>query len=220
MAHPRSSADDAPFELQRTELLRARLAIDVHPDSHFGIISRSGSADILHHGVKPTQETGGQPSDGAGYGECHTVLFDRETERQQYVVTEATEHCVSTVFAAGYCLSDPESISSGVLTERLVVSDKQAFRQILERLDQCALAVSVECLLTGERDQRPVQMAVPEITEKQEVAIETALGKGYYEKPRQASVSDLAEELGVTDSAVSQRLGAAEAKLVKSLFDD
>jgi predicted DNA binding protein len=220
MAPNGTSVDRASFETRSTELLRARLAIDVHPDSHFGVVSESGDAEVLIHQLKVDPRAGGTPSaDLARDGECHSVLFYPEAERQEYVVTAATDRCVSTVFVTERCLADPESISDGVVTVQVVVPSRESFKRILTLLEECGADVSVEWLLNGEQRRLPAETEVTQITEKQREAIETALEQGYYENPRQASLSDLADELGVTDSAVSQRLGAAETKLVKSMFE-
>ena len=219
MAQNGTSADRATLDTRSTELLRARLAIDVHPDSHFGVVSKPGDAEVLKHQLRldPTAE---ETSDyHTREFECHSELFYPEADRQEYVVTGATEHCVSTVFATEHCLAEPKSVSNGVVTARLVVPRKQTFRRVLELLEGCGAKVSVEWLLNGKQERLPVTTEVAQITDKQREAIETALEKGYYENPRQSSLSDLAEELGVTDSAVSQRLGAAETKLVKSVFE-
>ncbi|WP_128223968.1 helix-turn-helix domain-containing protein [Halobacteriaceae archaeon SHR40] len=219
MAPNGTSADRARLDTRSTELLRARLAIDVHPDSHFGVVSESGDAEVLNHQLKLDPSAGEPSGNLATDGECHSVLFYPETDRQEYVVTRATDHCISTVFATEHCLAEPKSVSDGVVTVRVVAPRKQTFKRVLGLLADCGAEVSVKWLLNGKQGRLPVKTDVAQITDKQREAIETALEKGYYENPRQASLSDLAEELGVTDSAVSQRLGAAETKLVKSLFE-
>lgn len=228
MSSPETSANRGGPDLRSTELLRARLAIEVHTDGHFGAVSSVGDVEVLKHQVKITSadvdkgNAGGStfaPDKFHEHSECHSVVYFPETDRQEYIVTDTTEHCVSAVFASEYCLVDPQSVSDGVLTVRVIAPRKQAFKRLIALLKERASTVSVKWLLNGDQEARPVEVDVTKITDKQREAIETALEKGYYEDPREASLSDLADELGVTDSAVSQRLGAAETKLVKSLFE-
>lgn len=222
MAPKKISAERGEPEARSEELLRARLAIDVHPESHFGVVNGSGDAEVVKHQPKITTPEGELSLDGSrsrGPSECHSVVYYPEDDRQEYIVTRANGHTVSQVFATENCLADPQSVSDGVLTVRLVVPRKEAFKRIISRLNERAESVSVKWLLNGDQEARPVEVDVTQITDKQREAIETALEKGYYDDPRGASLSDLAEELGITDSAVSQRLGAAETKLVKSLFE-
>jgi len=56
------------------------------------------------------------------------------------------------------------------------------------------------------------------VTDKQREAIRTAYALGYYETPRSADLGDVADELGVSKSAASQRLNAVASKLVVGLL--
>lgn len=54
------------------------------------------------------------------------------------------------------------------------------------------------------------------LTPEQRDALVTALNRGYFEIPRGASMADLADELEVSENAVSQRIRRATANLVES----
>lgn len=56
------------------------------------------------------------------------------------------------------------------------------------------------------------------LTDKQRTVMETALGMGYYDTPREASLSDVADELGVAKSTCSETLHRAEEKIIKDFF--
>lgn len=62
-------------------------------------------------------------------------------------------------------------------------------------------------------------IVVDGISPKQWETVEVAVERGYYQTPKAASLEDLAEELGVSKSAVSQRLRRVERNLVQSLID-
>ena len=53
------------------------------------------------------------------------------------------------------------------------------------------------------------------LTEKQREVIETALEMGYYDTPRKASLSDVAEECGIAKSTCSETLHRAEERIIK-----
>lgn len=55
-----------------------------------------------------------------------------------------------------------------------------------------------------------------ELTDKQRETVETALEMGYYDTPRDASLSDVAEELGIAKSTCSGVLHRAEESIIKS----
>lgn len=54
------------------------------------------------------------------------------------------------------------------------------------------------------------------LTDLQKETLRTAFEVGYFDVPRQGTLVDLAEELGISDSAVSQRLRRGLAGLVES----
>jgi hypothetical protein len=63
-----------------------------------------------------------------------------------------------------------------------------------------------------------VPVSLDALTEVQRETLRTAVAAGYYASPRRTSLDDLASEFGVSKSAVSRRLHAAENKLVGELF--
>lgn len=62
-------------------------------------------------------------------------------------------------------------------------------------------------------------IATAGLTEKQRDLLLTALYSGYYDVPRGATQDDIAEQLGVSASAVSQRIRRAVSQLIVSTLD-
>ncbi len=56
------------------------------------------------------------------------------------------------------------------------------------------------------------------LTEKQRETMETALDMGYYDTPREASLSEVAEEAGIAKSTCSEILHRAEERIIKDFF--
>lgn len=56
------------------------------------------------------------------------------------------------------------------------------------------------------------------LTEKQWEALEVAHSMGHYGAKRGGNLGDIADELGISKSAASQRLRAAEAKIVEGIL--
>jgi len=63
----------------------------------------------------------------------------------------------------------------------------------------------------------PCWIPVEGVTDKQLEATTLAVENGYYEQPREADLTDIAATIGITPSAVSQRLNAVERKLMIAL---
>jgi len=57
------------------------------------------------------------------------------------------------------------------------------------------------------------------LTPKQRRGLELAVVRGYFDDGRDVELGDLAAEIGISKSALSQRLRTAQAKLVTDVFD-
>lgn len=105
---------------------------------------------------------------------------------------------------------------------RMTVSlpDEKAGQEMLRYLatvDEGDVEFTVHCVTQDER--RPCTISVDEITPKQWEAAKLAVESGYYHDPRETDLESLADELDVTKSAISQRLGNLERKLMVNLVD-
>lgn len=69
------------------------------------------------------------------------------------------------------------------------------------------------CLLEDGRTQH-------DLTAEQKTALEAALTHGYYEEPRETSVSEIAEKIGVPSSTLQYRLNRSEAWLAEQFAAD
>lgn len=101
----------------------------------------------------------------------------------------------------------------------LKLADAEAGQEILYHLADSSEAVefSIECIDSD--GTGPCTVDVGPVTQKRLETARLAVESGYYDVPKRATLSDLAERQGVTESAVSQKLCAVERKLVKALVD-
>lgn len=97
------------------------------------------------------------------------------------------------------------------------VADPAAAQELLQCLGSTSENVSFSVDCVADSGAHPCVITVDHLSEKQREVVELAIEAGYYDEPRQATLSDLAEMLGVSPSAVSQRLNAVEHKLIRSL---
>jgi hypothetical protein len=83
---------------------------------------------------------------------------------------------------------------------------------------------AVDVALELDRLYNPIESAPQvdsDLTPRQRETLVTAHGKGYYDIPREVTLVDLAEELDVSDQAVSERLRRGESKLIRdNLLED
>lgn len=122
--------------------------------------------------------------------------------------------CPCSIFDDHDCIADLEASIDGRLRYSVVVPDRETVRCVIKDLRASGLTVSLERIGVGAGpDERPGECV--SLTEKQQEALAIADAAGYYDRPREATLDDLADELDVTPSAVSQRLTAIERKLVR-----
>ncbi|WP_135304698.1 helix-turn-helix domain-containing protein [Haloarcula amylovorans] len=65
---------------------------------------------------------------------------------------------------------------------------------------------------------RLTEVLVSKLTDDQLAILETAYNHGYFDVPRETSATDLAEELDVAQSTVSERLRTAERTLLELIY--
>ncbi len=129
-------------------------------------------------------------------------------------------HCVCPVFSKHDCLASLEGFENGTLFIDVAVPNRDVLSTVVAALREKEATVNLRRISSAavETGTRMLELDADGITDKQREAVQTAVRDGYYETPRRADLSDLAEQLDVSRSAVSQRLTAVESKLVEALF--
>jgi predicted DNA binding protein len=121
----------------------------------------------------------------------------------------------------------PETVAEhgGVVLE--ASGEDGHWRLLLRFPDRAALAACYESCraeglgleLLSVHDTDSPGGALAGLTDPQREALESAVEMGYFEVPRRATLTDLAAELGVSDSAVSQRLRRGIGSVVAASLD-
>ena len=96
----------------------------------------------------------------------------------------------------------------------LEVADQQSLQDVLQSITALDQQIQTKSISQATLAGQEVTVELDILTEKQRETLELAIKKGYYEKPRAADLTTLAEELEISKSAVSQRLRTAERKLI------
>ena len=131
-----------------------------------------------------------------------------------------TDHCVCPVFSEHDCLASIEGFEGRTLSITVAVPDREELSGVVATLRERGASVRLKRIASSAVDtgQRMLELDADGITDKQREAVRAAVRGGYYETPRESDLSDLADRLDVSRSAVSQRLTAVESKLVEELF--
>lgn len=159
---------------------------------------------------------------------CHVTFSstdDGGSDEVRTYTTDVDEHCVCPTFCRSGCVPEVLAVRNGALRIGAYTDSRDTLGTVLERVRQNAANVRLRRLTTAAKTAdsdgwRHEALDHVSLTEKQREAVQTAVDMGYYESPRDASLGDLADTLGVTRSALSQRLNAVETKLVTALATD
>lgn len=204
-----------------SDVVRGRIGVGLDPERHCETLVEPTEAEILWQdlGVRggPT-DSGGEREAGSTVRECHTELrhTDGDQPRYEYRVTEARESCLCPFLADSDCLARPERISGDTLVVTVTARSGERFRSLVAGIHERSQSVDIARLRWSGKESAGDR---PEgFTQCQVEAVKTAIATGYYESPRTATLEEVAERLGITKSATSQRLNAAERKLVESAF--
>lgn len=100
----------------------------------------------------------------------------------------------------------------------MVVSEIESARDVLSCLDEVDATIHPETADVSNPNVSNVHVDLSAVTVKQWQALKLAYERGYYDSPRGADLTDLASELEISKSAVSQRLRSAEATLVGAII--
>ena len=186
-----------------------------HPETVFRVVSALPGGD---HGVGVVE------LDGPGYDEAlddipeHEtvteieVLWKEKNEEKSLVQVQTDEHLIlQKASRSGVPMEMPFKIQDGVGEWSLRTSHDS-----LSNLGSVFDSMGMEYTIDYVRD---VEDEEELLTEKQKELVEKAHELGYYDTPRDISLSKVAEELGVAKSTCSEMLHRAEGKIMSEFLE-
>ncbi|NGM70697.1 bacterio-opsin activator [Natronolimnobius sp. AArcel1] len=148
-----------------------------------------------------------------------TVCEDGDRE-SLYVTQETPETCICAVLDAFECVYSIDAVENGALIITVTITERALLSDLIEAVTDSGASVTLRHLTRfSDEGTETTELDTSVITSKQWTAIELAVELGYYDQPREITLTDLADRLEITESAVSQRLNAVESKLIVSLVD-
>ena len=91
--------------------------------------------------------------------------------------------------------------------------------ELRERFPSADVQQLLQPPLSGSPDDRRF-VNRGKLTDRQLEVLRTAYREGYFERPRRANATELADELGISQSTFTEHLVAAQRKLFADVFDD
>ncbi|ELZ22304.1 bacterio-opsin activator-like protein [Halosimplex carlsbadense 2-9-1] len=149
-----------------------------------------------------------------------SVVF--ETDRSDRVrFTRETGDCIcEAVERLGAPVTDV-SASRGTLRLSFHATDVETVRAAVDDLDAAFGSVRIDRLArTGDgEDDDLVLVDRGRLTDRQQEVLETAMEMGYFERPRSANATEVAERLDISPSTFAEHLASAQSKVLDSLLE-
>ncbi len=90
--------------------------------------------------------------------------------------------------------------------------DQESFQEFQRLIEEAGMEIEPTVIRVG---QYRLSGGATHLTEKQEAVLVAALGVGYFDIPKSGSLSAVAEELGISKQAASERLRRAMSSLAR-----
>ena len=128
--------------------------------------------------------------------------------------------CLCDTFQRFDCVPKYTDVSDGWLYVTTHISDRSRIRPLVTELQSTVESVAVDRLVISEPgncgDLTLFDRST--LTEKQREAVEVAVERGYFTSGADVHLEEIAGELDISKSALSERLRTAQSKLVTDLF--
>lgn len=187
-----------------------------HPDSSFEVLNALVGEET---GVGLVEVTGDEPASVVAAVEGSDAVVDLELlgtreDRLLIQVESRRPHLLEPVVSAGVPLATPFTIEDGEATWEITTSASR-LSALGERLQQADVGFTLESV----RDFDATE-ADRLLTDRQQEVLLAAAAAGYYDSPRGATLTEVADELGVAKATLSGVLHRAEGRLVSWFVDE
>lgn len=160
--------------------------------------------------VNENIETVRRSSSGLESGtECRLVLGSGE--RTSFQTAKIGDQCLCPVFDAHDCVWEMTEVKDGTLRFAITVPNRTELASLMNSLEETGATITLDGMTPANADRNTDDM----LTAKQREAFLVALEGGYFERPRQTSQEAIADELDISQGAVSKRLTAARRQIAE-----
>lgn len=175
--------------------------------------AKSGSEGVVveEFEVEGSAEPPGEDTEkvfGFGEGSVHQLTRPRN------------KGCVCEVIEGFDCVVSDVSAEDGALYVTFYAPNAGCVRDITEALGASCGDVSLRSVTRSSEAEIEDLVFVDgsSLTRRQKEAVRAAYEMGYFDHPKRANASDVAERLDVAPSTFSEHLSAAERKILNSFF--
>lgn len=126
-------------------------------------------------------------------------------------------NCVCETIEGYACPVVDARVRGGNLHVVFHVRDKERLRNVVDGLRETYESVSLRRVTKDDEDDGLVY--ADDLTERQREALETAHRMGYFDHPKGANATEVADAMGIAASTFTEHLSAAQRKVLGALLD-
>ena len=189
---------------------RLRVDLDIDPDSEWDCPIVDGGSDLADVTINAVGD------------ECTVERRPADEGGVRRATGEVGDDCLCHVFQQFGCVPHVRRVEDGTMLVTTYVDDRAVIRDIVAELRAILGTVRLVRLavVKGPEATEQVTFDLSSLTPKQRGSLELAVLRGYFDGDSDVALGDLADELDISKSALSQRLRTAQAKLVKDVFGE
>lgn len=184
-----------------------------NPDVEFRILATRPTADGLRVVLEAqTAETDAILSylDEAQWLPTYHVLHrDEQTLLIEYAL-QSLPSLYRAILSSGHLLQFPLTLENGWLTSDLITSHEQ-LSKLKDAFEDEGIPYEISSIVQSTE-------STDLLTDRQRQVLIEAAKRGYYDTPRQCTLTELATAIGVNKSAVSGILHRAECRIIKTFL--
>ena len=156
---------------------------------------------------------------------CHCDVSVRERGDDgtktvtKYSSNELCTHCPGVVFAEYGCIPRYRQVGDGWFVMETYVADTETVASIVGDVREVCERVTVRSIVSQDGSEVPeiCDIDVSKLTPKQRQAVHRAKKAGYYDPGSRVSLDEIADGMGISKSALAQRLQRAEGNVMRQL---
>lgn len=152
-----------------------------------------------------------------------TLVFSHGSTHRYRLTHESAEGCPCTCLGEFDCVVDRYTVRDGALTLVFHAADYDQLQAAVGELRSRFPDVDIRRLVRSSPEGRrrdSVFVDRAKLTARQLEAVETAYRMGYFQRPRRANATEVADALDIDPSTLGEHLAAAQAKLLGDVLED
>lgn len=135
-------------------------------------------------------------------------ILSQSSDRAEVITWAEQSSIIENIIKMNCVFVGPTVVQDGVENWHIMAPTRDELKSVIGALEQCA---DIAYIRNGDTPG-----GSDGLTEKQALALRTAIDLGYFDTPRRASIKQVSERMGVSPSTAIEHLRKAEKKVLEN----